>query len=43
MEKTEKSIRRIGIYFLVLGVISALYGSHFCYLKNIRWMCNWTK
>ncbi len=29
MEKTEKSIRRIGIYFLVLGVISALYGIAF--------------
>ena len=29
MEKTEKSIRRIGIYFLVLGVISALYGLAF--------------
>ena len=29
MEKTEKSIRRIELYFLVIGVISALYGIAF--------------
>ena len=29
MKTNEKSIRRIGIYFLILGVISALYGIAF--------------
>ena len=29
IEKNEKSIHRIGTYFLVLGVISALYGIAF--------------